>query len=172
MRIALLFTLVASASAHAQFQNRHIGIELSPMRFTDSDVTTGLMATLDGAWYLDHGFEIGLRVPLAMFLTASSSKQLLGTGGQLYARYLFLQETVRPWAGLELDVLYIFRDNPNQATNTQVFVGPGASLGLEYFVTNEVSIGARTMVTLYFAVNNDAPLRPGYGGTLSAQVYF
>lgn len=172
MRTLLTFALLASATAHAQFQNRHLGIEISPMRFTDREVTTGLMAVLDGAYYLDNGFEIGLRVPLAMFLTTSSSKQLLGTGGQIYARYLFLQESLRPWAGLELDVLYIFRDNPSQGTNAQVFAGPGASAGCEYFVTNEVSIGARAMFTLYFAVNNSSPWRPGYGGTVSAQVYF
>lgn len=172
MRPLLILALLASATAHAQFANRHIGIELAPMRFTDADVTTGLMAVLDGAWYLDNGFEIGLRVPLAMFLTTQASKQLLGTGGQLYARYLFLQESIRPWVGLELDVLYIFRDNPGKSTNTQVFAGPGASVGLEYFLTNEVSIGARTMFTLYFGVNNSSPLRPAYGGTISGQVYF
>jgi outer membrane protein len=173
MRPLLICALLAApAAAHAQFANRHIGIELSPMRFTDASVTTGLMAVLDGAWYLDNGFELGLRVPLAMFLTEQASRQLLGTGGQLYARYLFLQESLRPWAGLELDVLYLFRDNPDKTTNTQVFAGPGASVGLEYFLTNEVSIGARTFFALYLAVNNNSPLRPSYGGTLSAQVYF
>ncbi len=172
MRTILAVALLASGVAHAQFQNRHVGIELSPMRFTDADVTAGLMAVLDGAFYLDNGFELGLRVPLAMFLTSVASRQLLGTGGQAYFRYLFLQESLRPWAGLELDVLYLFRNNPDQSTNTQVFAGPGASAGLEYFVTNEVSIGARTFFALYIAVNNRAPLRPSYGGTLNASVYF
>jgi outer membrane protein len=172
MRTTLAVALLASGAAHAQFQNRHIGIEVSPMRFTDADVTTGLMAVLDGAWYLDNGFELGLRVPLAMFLTTQASKQLLGTGGQAYFRYLFLQESLRPWAGLELDVLYLFRDNPDRSTNTQIFAGPGASVGLEYFVTNEISIGARTFVAIYFGVNSNSPWRPSYGGSLSASVYF
>jgi outer membrane protein len=172
MRSILAVALLASGAAHAQFQNRHLGIELSPMRFTDAEVTTGLMAVLDGAYYLDNGFEIGLRVPLAMFLTTTASKQLLGTGGQAYVRYLFLQESLRPWVGLELDVLYLFRDNPDRSTNTQIFAGPGASVGLEYFVTNEISIGARTFAALYFGINSSSIFRPSYGGTLNASVYF
>jgi len=172
MRPFFVVALIASGTAHAQFQNRHLGIEFSPMRFPDAEVTTGLMAVLDGAYYLDNGFELGLRVPLAMFLTPVASRQLLGTGGQAYVRYLFLQESLRPWVGLELDVLYLFRDNPDSSTNTQIFAGPGVSAGLEYFVTNEISIGARTFFTAYFGVNSRSLFRPAYGGTLAASVYF
>lgn len=172
MRTSLVIALLASATAHAQFANRRIGLEVSPMRFTDRELTTGLMAVLDGAVYLDNGFELGLRVPFAMFLTGQSNQQRLGTGGQAYARYLFLQESLRPWIDLEVDVLYIFRDSTDGSPNEQVFAGPGASAGLEYFLTNEVSIGARAMFTLYFGVNNSAPVRPSYGGTASVQVYF
>jgi outer membrane protein len=168
----LAFALLAAGQAHAQFSNRRIGLELSPMRFTDRELTTGLMAMLDGAVYLDDGFEVGLRVPFAMFLTATSNRQRLGTGGQLYARYLFSQESLRPWADLELDVLYIFRDNADALTQQQVFWGPGISAGLDVFVNQSLSIGARGMFTLYVAVNNDTPLRPSYGGTVNAQVYF
>src|SRR5262249_28631374 len=126
----------------------------------------------DGAVYLDDGFEVGARVPFAMFLTTESHRQRLGTGGQLYARCLFSQESLRPWADLELDVLYIFRDNADAATQQQVFWGPGVSAGPDVFIRQSVSVGARGMFTLYIALNNDAPLRPSYGGTLNAQVYF
>ena len=74
------------------------------MRFTDRELTTGLMAVLDFGWYIDDGFEIGLRVPAALFLTTTAHQQRLGTGGQAYARYLFMQESLRPWVSLELDV--------------------------------------------------------------------
>src|SRR5436309_4392801 len=47
----VLFALLASATAHAQFANRHLGIEVSPMRFTDRELTTGLMAVIDFGWY-------------------------------------------------------------------------------------------------------------------------
>lgn len=172
MRPLLILALLASATTHAQFANRHFGIEAAPMRFTDSEFTTGLMATLDFGWYIENGFEVGGRVPVALFLTPVSNRQRVATGGQLYARYLFLEEELRPWAGLEIDVLYIFRDNPNQQTNAQVFFGPGVTAGVEYFVRPDVSIGARAMFTLYFGVNNAEAIRPGYGGTLAAQVYF
>jgi hypothetical protein len=172
MRPLLIFALLAGNTAFAQFANRHVGIELSPMRFTDSELTTGLSATLDGSWYLDNGFELGLRVPFAMFLTHVSARQRLGVGGQAYARYLFSQEQLRPWVDLELDVLYIFRDNADAATQQQVFWGPGVSVGLDCFVTDSVAIGARTMFTLYIALENDAPVRPSYGGTINVSFYF
>ena len=74
--------------------------------------------------------------------------------------------------GVELDALYIFRDSDSTGAQNQAFAGPGISLGLEYFVTGDIAIGARTLCTLYIAVNNNSPLRAGYGGTISAQVYF
>jgi hypothetical protein len=172
MRTFLVVALLAAGSARAQFANRHIGLELSPMRFTDHELTTGLSATLDLSFYIDEGFEVGGRVPFAVFLTTQSTRQRLGTGGQVYARYLFSQERLRPWVDVELDVLYIFRDNVDGSTQQQAFVGPGASLGLDYLVTDSVAIGARTMFTLYIALENDAPLRPSYGGTINVSVYF
>jgi outer membrane protein len=172
MRLSLTFALLAASAAHAQFANRHIGLELSPMRFTDHELTTGFSATLDGSWYLDNGFDVGLRVPFAMFLTTTSTRQRFGTGGQLYARYLFSQEQLRPWVDLELDVLYIFRDNPDASTQQQVFWGPGVSVGLDYLINDSVAIGARTMFTLYIALENDSPVRPSYGGTVNVSFYF
>lgn len=172
MRTFLIAALLAASSAHAQFANRHVGLELSPMRFTDHELTTGMSATLDGSYYLDNGFEVGLRVPFAVFLTTQSTRQRLGTGGQAYARYLFSQEQLRPWVDVELDVLYIFRDNVDGSTQQQVFWGPGASLGLDYLITESIAIGARTMFTLYIALENDSPVRPAYGGTINVSFYF
>jgi hypothetical protein len=172
MRPLLILALLAADPALAQFANRHIGLELSPTRFTDHEITAGLSATLDGSTYLDDGFEVGLRVPFALFTTTVSSQQRFGTGGQLYARYLFSQERLRPWVDLELDVLYIFRNNVDASTQQQVFWGPGASLGLDYLVTDSVAIGARAIFTLYIAVDNDTLLRPSYGGTINVSFYF
>ncbi|MBK7858897.1 MAG: hypothetical protein IPJ65_09820 [Archangiaceae bacterium] len=142
------------------------------MRFSDHELTTGFSAQLDFGWYLDNGFEVGARAMATVFLTTQSYRQRLGGGGSLYARYLFLQEQLRPWVGLELAVLYVDRPSDSTGSQQQAFAGPGASVGLEYFVTNEISLGARTMGILYFGVNNNAPLRPSYGGTVSMQVYF
>src|SRR4051794_29424070 len=167
MRTLLILTLLAAGPASAQFANNHIGLEVSPQRFTDHELTTGLSATIDASRYLDAGFEAGLRAQFAMFLTTQSARQRLGLGGQLYGRYLFSQEQLRPWVDLELDVLYIFRDNPDASTQQQVFWGPGVSAGLDYLINESVAIGARTMFTLYIALENDSPVRPSYGGTVN-----
>jgi outer membrane protein len=170
--LTALAVLCAAAPASAQFANRHVGLELSPLRFTDSELTTGVGITVDASAYIDDGFELGGRVPFNLFLTTQAARQRLATGGQLYAKYLFTQEALRPWVDLELDMLYIFRDNADASTQQQVFCGPGVSFGLDYFVTESVSVGARTMFTLYVAVNNNAPLRPAYGGTANVSFSF
>jgi outer membrane protein len=166
--------LLAASAAQAQFANRRIGFELGALSFRDDELRVGLMAQLEGTYYIENGFEVGLRVPFFLFLTTSATTQRFGTGGQLYVRYLISEEALRPWVGLEVDVLAVFRPgdpaNPNEQQN--VFFGPGLSAGLEYFVADTVSIGIRPFFTLYIALNNNAPIRPGYGGAGSVHFYF
>jgi outer membrane protein len=175
-RLGLVFTaaLLAAGQAHAQFANKHIGFELGAIKFTDRELKVGLAAQLEGNIYIENGFDVGLRVPFVLFLTTVANRQRFGVGGQLYVRYLFSEESFRPWASLELDVLGIVRENDASISNgqQQVFWGPGASAGLDYFVGDSVSLGARGFFTLYIALNNDQPIRPGYGGFGNVKFYF
>ncbi len=171
--VAVVVLLSASA-AQAQFANKRLGIEVGGLSFQDHDITFGLVAALDGSYYIENGFEIGLRIPFALLLTRESTQQLFGTGGQLYVRYLISEEALRPWIGLEVDVLGILRgaDAANPNGQQSVFWGPGATAGLDYFVGDTVSIGIRPFFTLYIALNNNEPIRIGWGGMAAFHFYF
>ena len=71
--LVILAVLAGSTLAHAQFANRRIGLELGVMKFTDRELSIGLMAQLEGTVYIENGFDIGLRVPFILFLTNVSS---------------------------------------------------------------------------------------------------
>lgn len=179
MRKVLTFTVVCAAllgatQAHAQFANKRVGIGFSAYRFTDNDITVGLAPVLEGSYYIENSFEVGIRVPFTIFLTRLSSQQYFSIGGELYVRYLFSEETLRPWLGIEVDAFGILnRADTDLTGNQKVFFGPGASAGLDWFPTDNFSIGPRAFFTLYLALNTlTAVVRPTYGGTVNAHIYF
>lgn len=173
----VLFLMLAGTQAHAQFSNRRIGFELGGLKFDDSEVVGGPSVQLEGTFYIENGFDVGLRVPFTLFLTNQANKQRFGTGGQLYGRYLFSEESLRPYAGLALDVVVIIRqasENSSDPTsgNQMVFWGPQAFAGLDYFIADTVSIGARGFFTLFIGINNRQAIRPGGGGYAAVHFYF
>src|SRR5690606_21126754 len=105
--LVVLVTLLGGIEARAQFANKRLGLELGGFSFNDSNLTAGLSALLDGNIYVENGFDVGLKVPFTLFLTRMGNKQEFGTGGQLYFRYLFSEESFRPYAGLAVDVLVV-----------------------------------------------------------------
>lgn len=169
----LVFVLV-SASAQAQFANKRIGFEAGGFTFNDREITAGLAVQIEGSYYIENGFTIGVRVPAILFLTRESNRQLFGTGGQLYFNYLFSEESIRPYAGLAIDVLYIFRGQVqgDLSGNQQIFWGPQAMGGIDFFPSDSFSIGLRGFFTLYIGINNNNVLRPGGGGFANIYFYF
>jgi outer membrane protein len=173
--LVLVVALLGGMEAQAQFANKRLGFELGGFSFNDAEVTAGIAVQLEGNYYIENGFDVGIRVPAILMLTKTSNKQEFGTGGQLYFRYLFSEESVRPYAGLAIDVLVILRNSVNadtQGANQQVFWGPQAFGGLDYFVVDTVSIGARAFFTAHIAINNRNVFRPTFGGFANVHFYF
>ncbi len=174
--LVLVVALLGGFEARAQFANKSLGLELGGFSFNDRNMTVGICAQLEGTFYVESGFEIGIRVPFAWMLTRTPP-QLFGTGGQLHFRYLFSEESLRPYVGLAIDVLVII-GNPDpsgsdsQSGNKTVFFGPQAFAGLEYFVSDSIAIGARGFFTGHIAVNNQNAFRPTFGGYAGMHVYF
>ncbi|MBS1153254.1 MAG: hypothetical protein H6Q89_4952, partial [Myxococcaceae bacterium] len=82
----------------------------------------------------------------------------------LGVRYLFSEEDLRPYIGLEAAAFVLL------AKTTVVLGGGGVLVGLDYFVADTVSIGARGFFDLFIELNVDP--RPAVGGALSVAVYF
>ncbi len=174
--LLVLAVVLVGFPARAQFSNRSIGVGLSYLKLqADNELIDGAVPlTLQTSLYVDNGFDIYLQVPLMLmwqraFVTANNGPGwVLGTGGNLGLRYFFSEESVRPWAGLEIAGLYIFRDSA--VAGAAGMGGPGARVGLDYFASDSVSIGAQVFFDLFITLNE--PLRLSYGGGLNATAHF
>ena len=172
--LVLVVALFGGMEARAQFANKRLGFELGGFSFNDAEITAGVAAQLEGNIYIENGIDVGIRIPAVLLLTRVSNKQEFGTGGQIYFRYLFSEESVRPYAGLAIDVLVVLRGQiaGDTSGNQQVFWGPQAFGGLDYFVVDTVSIGARGFFTAHIAINNRNVFRPTFGGFANVHFYF
>lgn len=169
--LAVLGLALLSAPARAQFANRQLGIGVGFTKFTNSglsglDFTVPI--TLEGGLYVENGFDLYLRIPL-MFVRSISGLINFGLGGQLGGRYLFLEETIRPWLGAHLSFTYLFR---GEGSEGNAIFGPGLNGGVDFFVADTLSIGPRVFFDLYVALNTPNPFRPSFGGVVSINTYF
>ena len=175
-RTPLIFAVLLAGTAHAQFANRSFGAGLSFVKFTGVDAAAGVEyavpLTLEGSVYIENRFELYAQVPFMVVEVAVGADrpgqgrgEVFGTGGHLGARYLLLQESVRPYVGLELAAMAFFTK-----PDPKVFWGPGASAGVDWFILDTVSIGARGFFDLFIELN--FPVRPTVGGGLNFAAYF
>jgi outer membrane protein len=185
---ALTWVLVAgvvafssSALASANFGNRSLGLSAGAYTLRNDFVPVpwALSLWIEGGFYIDSGFELYLRVPLSVGFATTGINQpgggtgpgpVFGSGGQFGVRYLFSQESLRPWLGGHISGL-VFFGPPGQGP----FVGSaGAGLngGLEYFVSESIALGIRAFVDLNFNFANTFLIAPSLGGALTAATYF
>lgn len=170
--LALLGCVLSAPEAHAQFANRSLGISPGFHGLFAPDVSWMIPATLTGSIYAESGFDIFIHIPVGFaglkgrvpdpYLT-------LGWGGQVGARYLFLEESVRPWVGIQASVMFVLQD-----PDPLIFYGGlGASVGIDFFATDTFSIGPRAFFDGFLGVREGrATWRAQLGGNLNLSVYF
>lgn len=166
---------VVSFDAHAQFANRSLGGGVSFIKLFGGGKGTGVdfavPLTLEGSLYIESGFDIYAHIPVMLVNvttgadTPSGRGLVFGSGGHLGVRYLFSEETLRPYVGIELAGFVLLLKNA-----PVVFIGPGATVGLDYFVSDTITIGARGFFDLFIELNVDP--RPAVGGGIAAAAYF
>ncbi|MDP3499245.1 MAG: hypothetical protein Q8S33_02900 [Myxococcales bacterium] len=182
LKLALTFSLITASAAHAtSFANRGLGLGLGYMRIFSDDSTVPDFAIplwLEGSYYAENGFDVYIRIPLALANvkigapTASGAGLVVATGGQFGVRYLFLEETIRPFVSLHLSGIYVLR--PTQAGSVDIgsnlLAGPGVGAGVEYFVGDSVSLQLRGFADWFISLNG--PQRFSLGSTLTVATYF
>jgi outer membrane protein len=149
---SLLAALLGASPAHAQFANRSLGLSLGYMDFNR---TAGLAGTpfigLEGSLYIENGFEVvslsKLMFPVDTF--ATPEKRVIGLAPSLGIRYLLLEETIRPYVGSDISYLVVFKES------TSNFVGLGPNAGVDFFLSDSVSLGVRVQYNFYLALNED-----------------
>jgi outer membrane protein len=143
-----------SAQATASFANRELGLGVGGFSLLPPGadlISWGLPLTLEGGLYLENGFALYLHIPLMLLQQTGASQPgtVLGTGGQFGVRYLFLEESIRPYVMLHLAGLYFFRDS---SSGTNFYAGPGTGFGVDFFVAESISLGVRASVDLFLTL--------------------
>ncbi len=185
---AVVASLVMAAPAFgsASFANRRLEFGVTGYKINADALADFGIGLVNGefGYYLDNGFEVFARGSLALYyqrsgVGPSGDKGFVwGGGGQLGARYLFLEENIRPYVEVHLSVMGIGRDTAGQSQSSvkseqsasQVFVGGGAGLGVDIFVSDSVAFGPRGYIDLFLALNV-APVY-AFGGGLNISTYF
>ena len=182
--LAFVGSLFWTTAAHAQFANRSVGISpaffglFGPRACADcAEVNWMIPLTLDASFYAENGFDIYAHAPVAITSikwrdSAGNFKPdyiTFGWGLQVGARYLFSEETIRPWVGLQLSALFILRD----PAPVMFQAGPGVAAGIDFFVSDTFSIGPRAFFD-FFVTFYDGSVYTRFlaGGAVSFSVYF
>lgn len=181
LKLALALSVAVTTTAHAtSFANRGLGLGVGFMKiFTDDSSVPdfAIPLWLEGSYYAENGFDVYVRIPLALANvkigapTTSGAGLVVATGGQFGVRYLFMEETLRPFVSLHISGIYVIRPTSTSVdVGSNLLAGPGVGAGVEYFVADSVSLQLRGFFDWFIALN--APQRFSLGGTLTAATYF
>jgi outer membrane protein len=168
---AAVVALFLAGEANAQFANRSLGAGLNFYKLFSSTEDWALPLTLEGSLYIENGFDVFVHVPVMIVNTrvgaptASGAGLIFGTGAHLGVRYLFMEEELRPYVGLQLSALVLVK-----SLGPEVFGGPGLTAGIDYFIADTVSLGGRVFYDLFIQLNQ--PLRQNLGLGVNVATYF
>jgi outer membrane protein len=168
--LTVCVALVAGSEARAQFANKSLGLQvgfLSLQGVAGNELDYGLPVGLNGSLYIENGFEATAQVGVIVAHDKILNSNILALDGPAIGiRYLFMEESVRPFAGLDLSYLQLFgtSEQPNTA-----FAGLGPNAGVDIFVTDSISIGLKVRFNIYVSLNE---VWTTFGATLTAATYF
>jgi outer membrane protein len=143
--------LFSAAPAHAQFANRSLGLSAGYMNFngTASLNSTGFLG-FDASLYIESGFEVVSLTKISFPMDPISGRRVIGLAPSLGIRYLFLEESIRPYVGADISYLHVFKPQGNSN-----FIGVGPNAGIEFFVSDSISLGARAQYNAYLSLEED-----------------
>ncbi len=160
-----LLALLGSCVAQAQFANKSLGLSTGYLKLNaDPTLDWGVPLTLESSLYIESSFELVGRFDLMVMTERLNGTQVVAIGPHLGVRYLLSEESVRPYLGLDLAFIHVW------GRGLLEFAGPSPNAGLDYFVTDSVSVGGRGFFTFFIALNE--PLRTAYGALFVVATYF
>lgn len=165
--LAVLAALFTSTAAHAQFSNRSVGLSVGYLKLnTDNGIDHAIPIGLEYSTYIENGFELVGHFDFMILNQQPADVNVVGVAPTLGFHYLFAEEELRPYIGADLSFLHIFGSN----TETSNYFGIGPNLGVDYFVSESVSVGVRAQYNLYLALNG--PTENSIGGAFQVKTYF
>jgi len=164
--LGLVVALFAAAPAHAQFANRSLGLSAGYMNFNGTaSLSDTIFLGFDASLYIEAGFEVVSLTKISFPMDPISGKRVVGLAPSLGIRYLFLEESIRPYVGADLSYLHVFKPQGNAN-----FFGVGPNVGIEFFVSDSISLGARAQYNAY--VSLDEALQTSLMLSAGTAVYF
>lgn len=165
----LLFAVPAMVTmwavpAQAQFGNTGLGLGVGYLKMTTS-IDWGVPVSLEGSRYLENGFETYARVGMMILTEPVLKKQVLGATPSIGIRYLFSEESVRPYIGADIAYIHIFFEG-----GAYQRVGPGLNLGVDMFVSESIALGVRGTAAMYISLNQSPEF--SFGALAVASTYF
>ncbi|AEI65905.1 outer membrane beta-barrel protein [Corallococcus macrosporus] len=150
--LGFTLALLAAGPAHAQFANRSLGLSLGYMDFNDTrGLDNSMFVGIDASLYIENGFEVVSlsKITFPRDTTDGNERRVVGLAPSIGIRYLLMEESIRPYVGSDLSYLIVFKNNVSN------FVGIGPNVGIDYFVSDSVSLGARAQYNFYIALNDE-----------------
>jgi outer membrane protein len=149
--LGISVALFAAAPAHAQFANRSLGLSAGYMNFNGTaSLNSTAFLGFDATLYIESGFEVVSLTKISFPKDPITGNRVVGLAPSLGIRYLFLEESIRPYVGADLSYLHVFK--PQGDSN---FVGVGPNAGVEFFVSDSISVGARAQYNAYVSLSED-----------------
>jgi outer membrane protein len=158
--------LLWTGPAHAQFANRSLGLfggymDLDGAGALDVGIPIGFRGTL----YIESGFDAVAHFGVMIARDEVLRRYVVGITPALGIRYLFSEESLRPYLGVDLSYLAVFRE-----LGSVHHVGLGPNVGLDVFLGDSVSLGVRGVFNVFIALNQ--PTQLSGGAHLVAATYF
>lgn len=165
-----------SPSAHAQFANHSFGVGLGYQNFNAppgnvNGIDWGLPLSATYSLYLEGGLEFAAHLNLMLLINPINGEQYFGFQPTAGVRYLFSQESFRPYAGFDLAYLQFFvptTPTSGPITIDTVYLGLAPNIGALYFPSDSWSVGLRLAYTVYYWFN--VPNVPAGSVTIGAEV--
>jgi len=165
---SLLAVLCFAAPAQAQYGNHRMGLGTGVMNFNAKDVESiwgYIPLAVEYSLYIENSFDVGAMAPMVILFDTDNKRQHFATGLSFNFRYLFMEEYIRPYAGIQLGGIYVFRKELGS-----FFIDIGPIAGVDFFIADTWSIGPRLFGTLHFMLNER--MRYSIGGVFSVHTYF
>lgn len=171
-----LVTVLWATQAQAQFQNKSIGLSagyLNPLSTSPGSIAWTLPVGIYATYYLENNFDLVFELDgLIAHQSAPISQNIWGVNvTPIGVRYLFLQESFRPYVGLDASFLHFFGGTANLygSSTSSSYVGVGPNAGFDAFLSDSLSIGLKLRYNLYIDLNN---VSSAFDATARIATYF
>ncbi|MBI5549721.1 MAG: hypothetical protein HY901_38025 [Deltaproteobacteria bacterium] len=164
---AFLCAALAAKPAQAQFANHSIGFEAGYVYVANpaaQNVGSGFDLGVNSTLYIESGFDLYFRILVGIHKQRLPEQNVVGILPAVGFRYLFSEDTVRPYLGLNLAYQAYITDE----YSSRFALAPQA--GIEFFVAENFSIGFQTEYHLVLSLN--APPEHGVIGLGRVGWYF